>query len=294
MGAEQDQPIAKEHPSSETAMNDVTVRLQTLATKLDDLRVPIEDEERLDRVLDGLIESARRAIPAAVAASITLLVDEDQTAWTPTATDDAAAAIDGVQYVTGQGPCLEAARTRRPVRVRIDDIRDRWPAFADAADSTGMHSYLSVPLVLGDEPVLGALNTYGRAADAFDPIDQALLSLFTAAASAVIVHARRYLRSRDLASNMKAAMESRATIEQAKGVLMAQQRSRRTRRSSGSYANLSRPTPSFVTSPPPCSSRCTAPHSPMDRWTSWSPGQPCCGHHPRALEALDTLSSIDA
>jgi AmiR/NasT family two-component response regulator len=60
-------------------------------------------------------------------------------------------------------------------------------------------------------------------ADAFDPTDEALLSLFTAAASAAIVHARRYLRSRDLASQLKAAMESRATIEQAKGVLMAQQ-----------------------------------------------------------------------
>jgi GAF domain-containing protein len=109
------------------------------------------------------------------------------------------------------------------VRVGVDDIRDRWPAFADAADSAGMRSYLSAPLVLGDEPVPGALNMYSRAADAFDPIDEVVLSLFTAAASAAIVNARRYLRARDLAFNMKAAMDSRAEIEQAKGVLMAQQ-----------------------------------------------------------------------
>jgi GAF domain-containing protein len=105
----------------------------------------------------------------------------------------------------------------------IDDLRDRWPAFADAADDIGMRSYLSAPLILGDEPVLGALNTYSRTADAFGPIDEALLSVFTAAASAAIVNTRRYLRSRDLASHMKTAMETRAAIEQAKGVLMAQQ-----------------------------------------------------------------------
>ena len=204
-------------------MNDVTARLQHAAMTLEDLRVPIEEEERLDRVLDRLTESARSVIPAAVAASVTLLVDEDQTAWTPAATDEAAVAIDKLQYVTGQGPCLEAARTGRAVRIGIDDIHDRWPAFAAAADDVGMRSYLSAPLVLGDEPVLGALNTYAPAAAAFDPIDEALLSLVTAAASAAIVHARRYLRSRDLASHLKAAMESRAAIEQAKGVLMAQQ-----------------------------------------------------------------------
>ena len=61
---------------------------------LEDLRAPIEEEKRLDRVLDRLTESARKTIPAAMAASVSPLVDEDQTAWTPTATDETAAAID--------------------------------------------------------------------------------------------------------------------------------------------------------------------------------------------------------
>src|SRR4051794_13058314 len=113
-------------------MNDVTVRLRAAAMTLEDLRAPIEEEERLDRVLERLTEGARKTIPAAVAASVSLLVDGDQTAWTPTATDETAAAIDKLQYLTEQGPCLEAARTRRPVRVGVDEVRDRWPAFAAA------------------------------------------------------------------------------------------------------------------------------------------------------------------
>jgi AmiR/NasT family two-component response regulator len=43
----------------------------------------------------------------------------------------------------------------------------------------------------------------------------------TTAASAVIGNARRYVRMRDIADNLRTAMTSRAEIEQAKGVLMA-------------------------------------------------------------------------
>jgi GAF domain-containing protein len=201
-------------------MNDVTVRLQDAATTLEDLRTLFEEEERLDQVLNGLVATTMRTVATATAVSVTVLADTE-TAWTCTATDETAVALDRVQYATGQGPCLEAARTRRPVRVGVDDIRDRWPAFAEAADGAGMRSYLSAPLTLGDEPVLGSLNLYGRGADAFDPIDEALLRLFTTATSATAVSARRYVRARDLASHMEAAMESRAAIEQAKGALMA-------------------------------------------------------------------------
>jgi GAF domain-containing protein len=202
-------------------MEDMAVRLQDVAATLDDLRTVLEAEESIEQVLDRLVETARRTIPAAVAVSITVVANDGNSAWTATATDAVVVAIDTVQYAAGQGPCLDAARTRRPVRVGVEDIRDKWPAFAKAATKAGMHSYLSAPLMLGDEPVLGALNVYGRATDAFYPVDEALMGLFTAAASATIVNARRYTRARDLAENMKAALDSRAEIDQAKGVLMA-------------------------------------------------------------------------
>jgi GAF domain-containing protein len=202
-------------------MNDVTVRLQDAATTLEDLRTLLSEEERLERVLERLTETAMRTTATTAAVSVTVLADAEQTAWTCTATDETAVALDQVQYATGQGPCLEAARTQRPVRAGLDDIRDRWPAFADAAEGAGLRSYLSAPLILDDEPVLGSLNLYGRTPDAFDPVDEALVRLFTAAASAAAVNALRYARARDLASHMRTAMESRATIEQTKGVLMA-------------------------------------------------------------------------
>jgi GAF domain-containing protein len=203
-------------------MNDITVRLQHATATLEDLRAVLEDEEELELVLNRLARTVSGAVPAATAVSVTVLADEGQSAWTAAATDAAVLAIDKVQYVTGHGPCLQAAHTRRPVRVGVEEIRNRWPAFADAAGKAGMWAYLSAPLLLGDEPAIGALNLYGQSPDAFDRIDEALLGLFTTAASAAIVNARRYLRARDLAFQMKTAMDSRAEIEQAKGALMAQ------------------------------------------------------------------------
>jgi GAF domain-containing protein len=202
-------------------MDDMTVRLQDVAATLDELQTLLHGEETLELVLERLAETAKRTIPAAAAVSVTVMADYPTGPWTATATDAMVIAIDHEQYVTGQGPCLEAARTRLPLRVSVEDARHLWPAFAKVAAKAGIRSYLSAPLMLGDEPVLGALNVYGRAPDAFDPVDEALLSLFTAASSSAIVSSRSYARARDFAEQMKNALTSRAEIEQAKGVLMA-------------------------------------------------------------------------
>jgi GAF domain-containing protein len=200
-------------------MDDVTTRLRVAATTLEDFQSP--PDGRLDRLLDRLAETATRVAPAASAASVTVLQAEGLTAWTATATDETVAAIDLDQYTAGDGPCLTAARGRHPVRAGLEEARRRWPTFAESADRSGMRSYLSAPLMLGDGPLLGSLNLYGRAPDAFGPLDEALVTLLAAAASATIVQARRYLHTQERVEEITVALTSRAEIDQAKGVLMA-------------------------------------------------------------------------
>jgi hypothetical protein len=84
-------------------MEDMAVRLQDVAATLDDLRTVLEAEEGIDQVLDRLVETARRTIPAAVAVSITVVANDGNSAWTATATDAVVVAIDTVQYAAGQG-----------------------------------------------------------------------------------------------------------------------------------------------------------------------------------------------
>jgi GAF domain-containing protein len=194
-------------------------RLEDVGQTLRELQQSIEEEEPLEAVLDRLAQTARRTIPDATVAGITV-VAEDETRTT-VATDDIIVEIDRVQYAAGDGPCLEAARSRLPVRVRVAEAHERWPAFARAAQDAGMLAFLSAPLTIGEEPVLGAVDMYSRDEDAFDSLDESLLNMFTSAASAAIVNAARYRRVRELAEDMAAALTSRAQIDQAKGVLMA-------------------------------------------------------------------------
>jgi hypothetical protein len=197
-------------------MDELTARLRAAVAAFEDLRLP--PDGRLDRSLARLAETVTRVIPAASAASVTVVRAE--AAYTATATDESAAALDRAQYATHDGPCLTAALGRQPVRAGAEEVRERWPAFARRASRAGLCSVLSAPLVLDDGPLPGSLNLYGP--ESFGPLDEALITLLTSAASASIVQADRYLRSQERVEEISAALTSRAEIDQAKGVLMAQ------------------------------------------------------------------------
>ena len=58
----------------------------------------------------------------------------------------------------------------------------------------------------------------------FDLLDEELISLFTAPAAAAVVVMRRYAEARDLAAQLEQALGSRAVIDQALGIIMAESR----------------------------------------------------------------------
>ncbi|WP_308199386.1 GAF and ANTAR domain-containing protein [Saccharothrix sp. S26] len=194
------------------------VMLDEASEALEELAGVLADGQTLRDALQQLAESACRVIPDAENVSVTA-VDPDG-ASTVAATDDKVLAIDADQYAAGDGPCLEAATTQRPVRATVTDGREKWPEFAAAAERAGVVAYLSAPIVVEDE-LLGSLNLYSSHERAFDPFDEALLRLFVTAASTAITGFRRYERSRRLIEHLHRALESRAEIDQAKGVLMA-------------------------------------------------------------------------
>jgi GAF domain-containing protein len=101
-------------------------------------------------------------------------------------------------------------------------IDGRFPHYGPKAAERGAVSTLSLPLA-ADGRTVGALNLYSKQPDAFDRETVALGELLAAHAALAISAATAYYSSRDLADQMRQALESRAVIEQAKGVLMAQQ-----------------------------------------------------------------------
>jgi GAF domain-containing protein len=74
------------------------------------------------------------------------------------------------------------------------------------------------------EAVNGALNIYGTTEAAFDDDAVSLAQTFVSYALVALANAHLYDTTATLATNLQAAMETRAIIEQAKGMIMTERR----------------------------------------------------------------------
>jgi GAF domain-containing protein len=137
--------------------------------------------------------------------------------------DPEAARVDEVQYRLDDGPCLHAMRAGH--LVRIDDTADqrRWPRFEELAASRGIRSCLALPLVTDGRPV-GALNLYARSAGAFGEPETRRAESFARNASGAVALALRLASYAALTDQLRSSLASRSVIDQALGVIMAQER----------------------------------------------------------------------
>ena len=101
-------------------------------------------------------------------------------AWTSAAAHH----VDAAQYEPQRGPCLEAMDQLQVFAVGYVPDATSWPEFRQAAETHGITSCLSVPLVARGR-TLGALNLYSHRRDAFVGEDQAALTFAAVAASAL-------------------------------------------------------------------------------------------------------------
>ena len=177
-------------------------------------------EGDLRAVLGRVAELARQTLPGMAGASVTLV--ESDRAFTAAFAGQLALDLDETQYQEGFGPCLEVAQSAGTVSVPDMAAETRWPVFARQALAAGVRSSLSVALPL-QEAVLGALNLYATQPAAFDQDAIEMARTFAGYAAIAIANARLYQSTAALAENMRRAMETRAVIEQAKGILVAQQ-----------------------------------------------------------------------
>ena len=181
------------------------------------------DTESMESVLQRIAELAKRTLPGVAEASVSIIANDKAT--TAAYTGELALDLDETQYGRGYGPCLEAA-TGGGEMVEIVDAREetRWPDYTQVAVRRGSLSSLSVPVPL-QETINAGLNLYAIEAHAFDD-DRArgLAPVFASYAAVAARNMHMYLSARDLAEHLDLAMQSRAVIEQAKGILMCQRK----------------------------------------------------------------------
>lgn len=174
----------------------------------------------LERTLTQVAELAAQAIPGAEGAGVTLL--ETGRPDTVVASAPFVRAVDDIQCALGEGPCITAVGEQRPQRSGSLGGETRWPHFGPRVGRLGVHSALSVPLVLPERQIIGALNVYAHAKNAFAATAERFGALFAEPAAISIVNARVLAQSQRLATQLAEALTSRATIDHAIGILMAQ------------------------------------------------------------------------
>jgi GAF domain-containing protein len=175
-----------------------------------------------EQTLLRVCELTKEAVPSTDLVGITMLVEGRHR--TAVFTDDAAPHIDQAQYDSGEGPCLDAFRDQTVHIIESTRAEGPWPAFRAAAADHGIGSTMSLPLVV-DKQSLGAMNLYATPEHAFGDHERDRGWPFASQAAIVLANAQAYWDARTLSERLGEAMASRAVIEQAKGMLMAAQRS---------------------------------------------------------------------
>jgi len=173
--------------------------------------------QTLGESLHQVAELCIEALPQVDHVGITLLVEGKLK--TSVFTHPEVREIDQAQYRTGEGPCVQAYHSG--ATFIIDSTREpgRWQEFRDSAARHGVLSTMSLPLITHGGPI-GALNMYSESERAFSADDREVGELFTTQAAFLLANAQAYWDARTLSENLEQAMLSRASIEQAKGIIM--------------------------------------------------------------------------
>ncbi|MFE4498538.1 ANTAR domain-containing protein [Rhodococcus sp. NPDC056743] len=204
---------------ADAAPSDVLDKLDALVSALADVAASVGPDSATDALLERACIRTVETISEADMAGVTLL-SESGVPRTAASTSKDVLDIDFDQYVCGEGPCLDAARTRTVVRATVVDSASRWPKFSANLRGAGVQSFLSAPLWVDDRHA-GALNIYGRGAHGFSEVDALIVRVYTTSIEGLLRVSKEIEFAKNEIAGLNTAMKSRATIEQAKGILMA-------------------------------------------------------------------------
>jgi ANTAR domain len=178
-------------------------------------RLPVGDVD-LQPMLTAFAELAVRGIGPALGASVVLGGSAEPTLLV--STDRIAQTLDGAQHRAGQGPAWDAYGTGASVTTAELSTDARWPVLGPLVPA-GTHAVTAVPLAFRAGQPGGVLMLFGTP-ELAEPEQVWRAEAFAAAGSTLL---REHASIGDLRRQLQQlhdALDARAVIEQAKGVLM--------------------------------------------------------------------------
>jgi transcriptional regulator with GAF, ATPase, and Fis domain len=169
----------------------------------------------LQHTVEGVVEAATTLITGCEYAGVMTM--SGGRVESPAVSSELVVVCDKAQLDAGEGPCLTALHQHGPP-IQVDDLstEQRWPRFAKTAAQIGMRSMLSCTLDVG-RPGGAALNLYSTRTRAFDADSVQIGRIFA-------MHASMAMARASLEEQLRQAVESRAGIGQAMGILMERHR----------------------------------------------------------------------
>ena len=194
---------------------------QALAERVSEVGRLLESDDDRDAAMARLTSLGVELVPGATAAAVTVTADDQ--AHTFASSDARVDELHRLQFASGTGPVVETLRYNEARHVRDVAADPRWPAFCQAASAAGFGSCITLPLHTRQQPA-GVVALYAERPDAFGGAAHDLALLFAAQGGTAAHNADLYGASCRVVHNLQMALESRAVIEQAKGVVHAELR----------------------------------------------------------------------
>ncbi|MFJ2264031.1 GAF domain-containing protein [Streptomyces sp. NPDC087844] len=94
------------------------------------------------------------------------------------ASDERSYRLEDAQLVSGEGPCTEAYRQRQIVETDALPADGQWPVFWRTAGELGIRSVVAVPLLVGNDLPVGAMDLYHTTSAPLSPTGRARLRAY--------------------------------------------------------------------------------------------------------------------
>ncbi len=181
-----------------------------IAALLGDLALQMQAESSSEATLHTIVRAAVDLLPGISWSGISLVHGKTVTSEAPS--DEVARRLDRLQSQLGEGPALSALADERTVIIPDLQAEQRWPKFVAASTGMGVHCLLSFRLFI-KQGALGALNLYGPRPNTFDDESVAVGEILSQ-------HAAVAMAGAATEEQLRAAIDTRDVIGQAKGILM--------------------------------------------------------------------------